>query len=63
MTLAERVAELVTKHGSLRAATRAIQIEHGYLHRLASGEKVNPLKETLRKLGLRRIVTYERIKP
>lgn len=61
MTLSERVTELCIQHGGLRAAARAIQVEVGYLSRLGSGEKVNPLKDTLRKMGLRRVVTYERV--
>lgn len=63
MTLAERIEELATQHGSLRAAARAIQVDVGYLSRLASGEKARPLKDTLRRLGLRRVVSYERVKP
>lgn len=62
MTLAERIAELVAKHGTLRAAARVTQIDHGYLSRLASGEKVRPLKDVQRRLGVRAVTTYERIK-
>jgi hypothetical protein len=60
-TLSKCIAELVEKHGSLRAAALAVNIEVGYLSRLAAGEKVNPSKEFLRRLGLRRVVSYERI--
>ena len=62
MTLQERVVELIEQHGSLRAAGRAIQIDPGYLSRLGSGEKAQPEKLILTRMGLRRIVTYERIK-
>lgn len=61
MTLADRVEELVAQHGSLRAAGRAVQIDPGYLSRLRSGEKVRPEKAILRRMGLRRLVTYERL--
>ena len=60
--LAERIEQLVRKHGSLRALARVTQIDVGYLSRLRSGEKMNPDKDKLRRLGLRRVVSYERIK-
>jgi hypothetical protein len=56
--LRARIAELVTRHGSLRATGRALQIDAAYLSRLARGEKDNPDDAILRKLGLRRVVTY-----
>lgn len=62
MTLQERIDELVQQHGSLRAAARVTEIDAGYLSRLRAGEKVNPEKDKLRRLGLRRVVSYERIK-
>jgi hypothetical protein len=60
-TLADRIAELIERHGSLTAVARVIEVDQGYLSRLKSGVKVQPSDDTLRKLGLRRIVTYERI--
>lgn len=54
---------LVAKHGGLRAAARAIQINYAYLSRLRSGEKTNPTAATLRKLGLKKVVTYAPLKP
>lgn len=62
MTLQERIDELVAQHGSLRAVARVTEIDVGYLSRLRTGEKVNPEKDKLRRLGLRRVVSYERIK-
>jgi transcriptional regulator with XRE-family HTH domain len=59
LTLAKRIDHLVAKHGSLRAVARVTQIDVGYLSRLRSGEKVNPDKDKLRRLGLRRVVEYE----
>lgn len=59
MTLPERVAELVEKHGSVRAAARVLQIDAGYLCRLGTGEKTQPSKMILKRMGLRRIDVYE----
>lgn len=58
--LARRIQELAKQHGSLRAAARVVQIDHAYLSRLQSGAKIEPSDDTLRKLGLKRIVKYER---
>lgn len=63
MTLADRIDELIAKHGSLRAAARAIDIDHGYLSRLATGDKVRPGKTILRRLGVKQVITYESLKP
>ena len=63
ITLQQRICELVDKHGGLRPAARVLQIDAGYLTRLANGEKVKPGKILLRRLGLRQIVTYERAAP
>lgn len=62
MTLQERIDELVAQHGSLRAVARVTEIDAGYLSRLRTGENVNPGKDKLRRLGLRRVVTFERLK-
>lgn len=59
MTLKERIDQLVRQHGSLRAAARVTAIDPSYLSRLRSGEKAHPEKDTLRRLGLRRVVSYE----
>lgn len=53
-----RIAELVEKHGSLRALARAIDLDVGYLSRLASGEKDNPSPDVLAKLGLVAVTIY-----
>ena len=60
ITIADRVLELVDQHGSLRAAARVLKIDHAYLSRLSSGEKVRPSAEVLRKIGLIQVVTYRR---
>jgi hypothetical protein len=61
VTLAGRIDELVAQYGSLRAAARVTGIDAGYLSRLRAGEKNNPEKDKLRRLGLRRVVSYQRI--
>lgn len=62
MTLQERIDQLVQQHGSLRAVARVTEIDAGYLSRLRSGDKMNPEKDKLRRLGLRRVVIYEVLK-
>lgn len=54
--LRARILELEKKHGSLRAASRVLLIDAGYLSRLRDGEKNNPSKSVLRKLRLKRVV-------
>ena len=55
------VKKLVQAHGGVRSAARALGLDCGYLSRLQSGQKSNPTPEVLRKLGLKRVVFYERI--
>lgn len=62
VTLPERISQLVEQHGSLRAAARVLEVEPGYLSRLARGEKVSPGATLLRRMGLRRVVSYELMK-
>lgn len=59
--LQQRITELATHHGSIRAAARVLMVDHTYLYRLSTGEKDNPDDDLLRKLKLRRVVAYERI--
>lgn len=54
------IADLVARHGSLRKAGRVLGITGQYLYRLQAGEKLNPSEAVLRKLGLRRVVSYIR---
>lgn len=58
--LQDRITELVAQHGSLRAAARVLEVDAGYLSRLQSGEKDDPGETLLRRMGLRRVVAYER---
>ncbi len=60
--LQQRVQELVLQHGSVRAAGRVLEVDSAYLYRLGNGEKTDPGEKLLRRMGLRRIVTYERLK-
>jgi len=62
MTLPERIAELAAQHGSLRAAARVLGVDAGYLSRLARGENSDPGTLLLRRMGLRQVTTYERIR-
>lgn len=59
MNIKERVDALLSLQGSLRAVEKITGVNYAYLHRLSSGEKINPSDLTLRKLGLKKIVTYE----
>jgi Trm5-related predicted tRNA methylase len=63
ITLPARINELAMQHGSIRAAARVVKIDHAYLWRLARGTKKEPSAAVLKKLGVRRIVTYQPITP
>ena len=56
-----RIRELETQHGGLRPAARVLDCDVAYLLRLRNGEKKNPSDAMLEKMGLKRVVTYERI--
>ena len=58
MTMRERVYDLQARHGSLRAAAEAVGVDHAYLLRLRTGEKIHPSKAVLKKLGMRPAVFY-----
>ncbi|WP_414616988.1 hypothetical protein [Stenotrophomonas muris] len=57
-TIKEALAFQVELHGSLRAASKDLGIDAGYLSRLASGEKENPGDYVLERLGLEKKVVY-----
>lgn len=59
MSLRERILQLELEHGGFRATARALDIDTGYLTRLKAGTKTNPSDAMLKKLGLRKVVTYE----
>lgn len=58
MTLMKCLQWLNLKHGSLRALSRHTGVDVGYLNRLMDGQKIEPSDETLKALGIRRIVEY-----
>ena len=60
--LGGRISELEKQHGSLRAAAKVLGCDAGYLSRLRSGEKGNPSAILLKRMGLKRVIAYERIK-
>lgn len=50
--LAEKIEVLISEHGGLRKAAKAIGMDFSYLSHLRNGHKTNPSAETLHKLGL-----------
>ena len=60
MEIRERIIELEEEHNGLRSAAHEIGIDVAYLSRIKSGKKKNPSHGVLQKLGLTKIVTYER---
>lgn len=60
MSIREHILELETQHGGLRATARVLRCDAAYLLRLREGEKTNPSDALLRKLGLKKVVTYVR---
>lgn len=63
VALPDRIEELVSTFGTLRNVADVLEIDPGYLSRLRSGEKSEPSADLLVKLGLIRIVTYQRTYP
>ncbi len=55
----QAIEALELKHGSLRAAARAVDMDVAYMWRLKQGVKRGPGDKTLRKLGLERSVTFK----
>lgn len=56
--LQQRINEAVGKHGSIRAAAAVLKVDYTYLSRLLKGDNDNPGEDLLRRLKLRRVVTY-----
>lgn len=56
--LQERIRDKVLQHGSYRAAGAVLGFDGAYLLRLEKGGKTAPGERLLRKLGLRKVVTY-----
>lgn len=55
----KRIGEMIRSLGSQAAVARALQVSHGHLSRLLSGDR-DPSDEVLRRMGLKRRVTYGR---
>jgi len=53
--LQQRIQQLIAQHGGLRAAARAVGIDHAYLACLRDGTKDNPPEALLATLELRRV--------
>lgn len=59
-TVSRRIEELVEQYGSIKEVANHLGVGAAYLHRLASGSKMSPSEDVIKKLGLRRIVSYVR---
>jgi hypothetical protein len=59
-TIRDRVRALITQHGGLGKASRALKIDKAYLSRLGTGEKINPTTTMLARLGLRKVTVFVR---
>lgn len=59
--LQKHIDRLVAKHGGLRAAARACDVDPAYLCRLRQGAKLGPTSKTLEKLGLKRVESLRAI--
>lgn len=60
ITIRRRIEELEIYYEGLRRASRVLKIDVGYLHRLKTGKKNNPGAVVLRKLGLKKVIIYQR---
>jgi hypothetical protein len=61
MDLATAVLIIELRHGGLRQAARATGVDVAYLKRLRDGEKENPSESTLKKLRLKKVISYVEI--
>jgi hypothetical protein len=59
--LMTRVREIIAAHDGLRAAARHLQCDPAYLMRLRDGKKTNPSGDMLKRLGLKKDVSFIRI--
>ena len=58
----KRIGQLIDRHGSLRKCAKVLDISPAYLSRLQSGEKDEPSDALLRRMGMRRVTTYQVVK-
>ncbi len=59
-TVSRRIEELAAQYGSVTEVANRLGVNAIYLHRLANGSKTSPSEDVIKKLGLRRIVSYVR---
>lgn len=59
-TVSRRIEELAEQYGSVTEVANRLGVNAIYLHRLANGSKTSPSEDVIKKLGLRRIVSYVR---
>ena len=57
-TIEQQAKAAIADFGGVRAAARILEIDPGYLSRLASGKKSNPSVKVLDKLGLAEPIYY-----
>lgn len=61
-SLREHIEARIKEVGSLTALARVSGISVDYLGHMRAGRKTNPGNDLLKRLGIRRVVTFERIK-
>ncbi len=61
VSIPQRLEELTAVHGSLNGVAEALSIDKGYLNRLYHLDKVNPGRQILRRLGLKKVTLYQRL--
>ena len=56
--LGDRIDDLITDYGGLRAAACALKIDAGYLSRLRDGSKTAPSNALCERMGLKKHTVY-----
>ncbi len=63
MSVSERVSEVIAQYGGVRPAARALDIDAAYLTRLRDGYKNHPSAAILKKLKMKKCVSYVKVTP
>lgn len=58
VSLAQRIEQLIQKHGSLLAVQEATGVDVMYMERIQNGEKPRPHKDCVDRLGLKTVIMY-----